>query len=366
MNARTGVWASVVAALPLTAGTPATASSVELKPQVWVGGRVVYGRDSGFGFRAEVSPSITSTLLPSPIASGFLYGELTTRGRAHAAVGAKGGLVVPAGVDCTGFAPLPSLQALVGTRFAGPNKGPIRGLEAGLVGLVGAIEQAPEVNPVWDGHSPRKGELVSSAGVVWPILMPCVDGRPVCTADGWRLATTELATGVAPGPEAAHWLKRAAVEHSSAINFIGIASLLKRAGAPPVLVELTTQAAVEEFDHTRFCLLAAARIARTAVQSRMPLVAGTTAAPRDQALQWLAVESLSDGHVGERMAAERARSRAGTARLKWVSDIERRIAQDELGHADLGLELARWAMANLSMDQRMTVRAQVDLRLGNT
>lgn len=165
----------------------------------------------------------------------------------------------------------------------------------------------------------------------------------------WSLLQTQAAQ-LDPGLRewlAEVWLRDAAEEHASVAAFARLSLDLLAAGAPPELLRLAHEAALDEVRHAEQCCRLAslyagqpcAPSAFLAHETRTP-----APCPRPELLARLAAESLVDGCMSEGFAAaaaERARQGAGSRSVRSLLDG---IAQDEQRHADLGWEILRWCV----------------------
>lgn len=150
-------------------------------------------------------------------------------------------------------------------------------------------------------------------------------------------------------PPAAHeeWLARAQLEWFSVASFLRMARALARRGAPRALVAAHLRAAEQEQIHAELCC----ELAGVDPSALPPL---PELEPLDDAL--LLREALVSGAIGESLAVGEAlaaaRHSTGRTRETWL-----RIAEDEAGHAALGLAVVAWWTERGGPGQ---LRAQLD------
>jgi hypothetical protein len=164
-------------------------------------------------------------------------------------------------------------------------------------------------------------------------------GRP-CAIDGRRIqvALSEVEPSPRmPGVEAsllAFWLRSAEQERTSVVAFRRLALSLAEREAPPELLAECLRAAEDEVRHAE---LSRRRAERLAV-SRFEFEAeshwlGSVVAP---SFSELALESLTDGCLGEGVAARILASAADESEDAELAAELREVAADEARHAELG------------------------------
>ena len=140
------------------------------------------------------------------------------------------------------------------------------------------------------------------------------------------------------------WLEDARAEHASIAAFAHLSLDLIALGAPPALLAQVQRAALDEIEHARLCFgIAAEYLGADLEPGRFELAA--TRPPPDRATHVnVAIASVTDGLLGEGLAARVASARARRARDPNVSRVLRRIARDEARHAALAGEVVRFCV----------------------
>ncbi|NOY26029.1 MAG: hypothetical protein GXP62_09175 [Oligoflexia bacterium] len=185
--------AAVLLGLPASACAKSTHGAANI--QAFVGLSFVVGFPGGVGVRAEFStryafPGYLGSTVLRPTGGPFFYGELLRHGGARAALGMKAGVGGLVFVDCTGFIPLPEIDAIIGVR--GGNKtgtGPLLGLAVdALAGHLQvdlapdrSLDAAPDGEP--DGEpeqdqpdsAPRTWSKDLAVGVQVPLVVACIE-----------------------------------------------------------------------------------------------------------------------------------------------------------------------------------------------
>ncbi|MEO8362329.1 MAG: hypothetical protein ABI672_20045 [Vicinamibacteria bacterium] len=161
--------------------------------------------------------------------------------------------------------------------------------------------------------------------------------------------TLAIEPGASPFPHglADRWRENGAVEHASIAAFARLTLDLMGVGAPPSLIAAANLAALGEVRHAEFCFSVARAIDGSALSpAPFPEAAQTDTPPRDRrlALRKLAVESLVDGALGERVSANVLAQLAGRCRVPAIGDTLRGMATDEAGHAELGWAVVEWCV----------------------
>jgi hypothetical protein len=186
---------------------------------------------------------------------------------------------------------------------------------------------------------------------------PLPHGRPLRVGDHvllpeLRAGGRPIASESLPNASARRWAEDARAEAASVPAFLRLAEELAREGARG-LAERALGAARDEVRHTRACLALASHYAGAPLEvTPVPLLP-----PRAPTLETLAVESLVDGFVGEGRAAADARAALAGERDPLARRALALIAVDEQRHADLGRDVARFAMARGGAPVRLACRA---------
>lgn len=143
---------------------------------------------------------------------------------------------------------------------------------------------------------------------------------------------------------AQRWTERARVEWASVPSFLELAAQLRALDAPHGLIRRAVEASLDEVRHAilsaHFAALARGttiRLDGLDVGSR-PLLAG------QQGLDRLAIESWTDGCVGEGSASATAELSAAISEDPATSVAQRRIAFDERRHAALAWDVLEWSL----------------------
>lgn len=140
------------------------------------------------------------------------------------------------------------------------------------------------------------------------------------------------------------WAERALQEHASVASFNRFSLALLAVGAPPELVELSNEAALDEILHARISFA----IASTYLDE--PIGPGPLAI--DGALDdvssfaKLAESTLVEGCIGETISAALAREAHHVASEGMAKHALLRIAEDEERHAELAWAFVKWALVS--------------------
>ena len=141
---------------------------------------------------------------------------------------------------------------------------------------------------------------------------------------------------------AAAWLDDALLEHASVAAFARFALELMAVGAPSRLVEAAHEAALDEVRHARLCFALASAYAGTAVKpAAFPFGGGVRVAAD---LAAMAASSVTEGCVGETLAAAQAAEQLARATDPAVRAVLAMIAKDEARHAALAWRAVGWAL----------------------
>eukprot|EP01062_Namystynia_karyoxenos_P047488 TRINITY_DN3584_c0_g1_i1.p1 TRINITY_DN3584_c0_g1~~TRINITY_DN3584_c0_g1_i1.p1 ORF type:complete len:523 (+),score=115.98 TRINITY_DN3584_c0_g1_i1:95-1570(+) len=243
-------------------------------------------------------------------------------------------------------------------------------------------EPVPAVTDFWDGvrrhqthirlqddSSPIRSLGYSNGDVmVWfeaPMMKHRCKGRPYPPADRLATATTDHALAFIPQIDAEVegnsdvaqlWLKQAEDEQASVASFAALTLRLMAAGAPAALLNACLSAGQDEVRHAEICYDFAAELgARGAREPRLlpPHQLEVTGDLTD-----LAARAVSEGAVGEAVAAASAAAAAAAATCERVAAAQRGIAADEARHAALAWATAAWA-AREPGDAGAAVRAEL-------
>lgn len=160
------------------------------------------------------------------------------------------------------------------------------------------------------------------------------------------LATIDVKAATAA---ARMFAEQAALEAASVVAFERLAAELRAFGAPEDLAVACERAAREEEVHAALVSDLAARFGAAAPLPKI-------APPRARALVDFAIENAVEGLVNETYAAALAVHQARTARDPVVRAVMRRIAVDELSHADLSRRIDRWLFERLTAEESARVR----------
>jgi hypothetical protein len=209
-----------------------------------------------------------------------------------------------------------------------------------------------------------------------PDVGTCIAGRPLRAAGDarpWLGAACAARAAEALDDDAQAWLADARAEAASVPAFRALAAELAAAGAPDALVARALGAAQDELGHAAACGAIAARVGATSVALTLPSVPARAAAADRATWTRLAVESWTDGCLGEGAAA--AWTAAASQRARDVSidglalaPAAHAIAADEARHSALAWDVLAWACAVGGDDVRHAVWALRDVEptLGDT
>jgi rubrerythrin len=129
-----------------------------------------------------------------------------------------------------------------------------------------------------------------------------------------------------------------------------LAEELRAHGAPPELVAATERARADEVRHTR---MAAALMRRFGGEAERPQVSRRAVRP----LYEIALENAVEGCVRESFGAFQASWQAAHATDEVVRAVMRRVARDEVEHAELSFAIAEWIESRLSETERAELAA---------
>jgi hypothetical protein len=175
-------------------------------------------------------------------------------------------------------------------------------------------------------------------------------GASGCPVDGRRPAGLARARKPRAGITGTHLARSAWYEAASVHAFVGLARQLARHGAPAALRDAAKRAAIDEVHHAR--LMGELARARGATPPRVEIeVQGR------RSLESIAIENVTEGVVGETWAALIAFWQAAHATDPKVRATYAKIAEDELRHAELSIEVDAWARAKLRPAAQRRVEA---------
>jgi hypothetical protein len=140
---------------------------------------------------------------------------------------------------------------------------------------------------------------------------------------------------------AATWGRMALLEHASIAAFARFTLQLLSLGAPPALVEQSTQALADETAHARLCFTMTSAYAGRAVGPGPLDIAGSL---EPTSLGEIVDLVLAEGCFGETGAALEALEAAQMAQDPLVREAYERIARDEQRHAELAFCFVRWVL----------------------
>ncbi len=175
-----------------------------------------------------------------------------------------------------------------------------------------------------------------------------IDGVPhvaaVVRREGWSTAIApDLALDrVVRGRLAEAWLAIARLEHASIAAFASLAVRLVAAGAPVALLAQTHEAALDEVRHAQLAFALASAYAGTTLGPGT--FEAATHAATDGDLRSLALETFTDGCIGETAAAHQAELAAAAARDPEVATALAQIAEDEARHGALAWAIVAWCV----------------------
>jgi hypothetical protein len=159
----------------------------------------------------------------------------------------------------------------------------------------------------------------------------CIGRRPSCLVRRRARGATPLG---------AYFASVAHLESAAAIAFGELARELAHHGAPAELVTRARRSEADERRHAIAMRALARRYGGRPVRAR-----SAVRAPRS--LEAIALHNASEGCVRESFGALVGLWQAHSARDPRVRGIMQRVAREELRHAELSLDLDRWARAKL-------------------
>jgi hypothetical protein len=184
----------------------------------------------------------------------------------------------------------------------------------------------------------------------------CVAGRPFLVAAKARYAPAAASsdwsdadakprvdhlTAQERSALAAHWTHLGQMEHASIAAFARFSLQLLSLGAPPALVEATTQALADETAHAKLCFNIASAYAGQAIGPGRLDVSGSL---EITSLAEIVDLVIVEGCYGETSAVLEALDGADAASDPVIRAAYTRIAADEQRHAELAFRFVRWAL----------------------
>lgn len=137
------------------------------------------------------------------------------------------------------------------------------------------------------------------------------------------------------------WLDDALQEHASVAAFARFTLQMLAVGAPPELIVASQRASLDEVAHTRACFALARRYGGCDVgPSRLDV----HDALGEASIVSLAALTAEEGCAGETLGAAIAAEQLAVAGDAEIVRTLRKIAADELRHAELAWRFARWAV----------------------
>lgn len=162
------------------------------------------------------------------------------------------------------------------------------------------------------------------------------------------------------------WLQSARMEHASIVAFGRLAEALIGLGAPSDLVRRAHEAALDEIRHAEafFGLVGAAGEPWGAgeMPALFDVVPPARPRSREAAVRSLVRGSLLDGALAEGVASRIAAEVARTTPFPRLAALSSILADDERRHAELGLDVLRFALAvapDVARDELARARASL-------
>ncbi len=148
------------------------------------------------------------------------------------------------------------------------------------------------------------------------------------------------------------WLKDALEEHASVAAFARFTMHLLSVGAPPELLLMAQRAGIDEIAHARACFALAARYGKR----RGPTPLRVHDAMSARSLAQIAQIAAEEGCVGETLGAVLAREQLAIVTDASARKVLRKIAADEVRHAELSWRFVRWAVQHGDREVATSVR----------
>ncbi len=176
---------------------------------------------------------------------------------------------------------------------------------------------------------------------------PARDSGHSTSHDDWHVAAAGTPTVDSLSPEmrallAGEWARDGLFEHASVASFGRFALELLAVGAPADLIRAAHRAALDEVEHARLCLaLASAYAGETLRPGPFPF-GGPVEVTAD--LASLAARTVTEGCLGETIAAAVAAEQLAGATDPAVRRALTVIVEDEARHAELAWRTVAWAI----------------------
>ena len=158
---------------------------------------------------------------------------------------------------------------------------------------------------------------------------------------------------------AAHWSRLGQMEHASIAAFARFNQQLLALGAPSDLVEACNQALIDETAHAKLCFAFASAYAGTKLG---PGKLDMSHCFEETTLLSVTQLVISEGCIGETVAALEALEDADRAADPVVKNALLRIAHDERNHAELAYRFVRWAFGQCSEEERQALIFEAEQR----
>ncbi len=153
------------------------------------------------------------------------------------------------------------------------------------------------------------------------------------------------------------WAERAQNEHASVAAFDRFSLGLLAVGAPPELLEASHHAALDEIVHARLGFALASTYAGSSLgPGPLPITGALDAVA---SLSDLVRATITEGCVGETLAAIEVKAAIGTTTESAARLALTIIAEDEARHSELAWSFVRWAV-EVAPDTRRLARATFD------
>jgi hypothetical protein len=190
-----------------------------------------------------------------------------------------------------------------------------------------------------------------------------VDGysrvAPLAKRQDWP-ASIELRLGMtAPvrAIAAESWARVGQLEHASVAAFARFALQLLALGAPPELIEQTTQAIADETRHARLAFGVASVLADKALG---PAALDVERCLLETSLVDVVRVVVREGCIGETAAALAAREAARGSADRALAELLDAIADDETRHAELAWRFVSWALERSPSEVAAVLRSEIE------
>jgi hypothetical protein len=201
------------------------------------------------------------------------------------------------------------------------------------------------------GQCYRTGRPLRRSAHLAPLPVAYLAGGPHQTSAGVD-ETEAIAARV--------WAARACAEWASVPAFWELAEQLAVCAAPEELRMRVIEAAEQEIGHGLCAARFAASLAKTELGLEPPVLVPREPAVGRAGLERLALESWSDGCVGEGVAAARAAAEAEAAEVPAIRSGQRVVAAEEGRHAELAWDILAWTLAVADSDTRSSILRSID------